>query len=118
MLAGDPCQLGPVVKSDVASAFGLGVSLLERLMNNPLYSRQDSGYNPKLVSAFFLFAPLVFTYISFKGPISCKIRTRRYWEFRDRVNKLYKADYRIIFEMHVFFCLSGVLYNKTETFGK
>ncbi|RVE71576.1 hypothetical protein OJAV_G00053290 [Oryzias javanicus] len=50
VLAGDPCQLGPVVKSDVASAFGLGVSLLERLMNNPLYSRQDSGYNPKLVT--------------------------------------------------------------------
>ncbi|XP_044049108.1 RNA helicase Mov10l1 [Siniperca chuatsi] len=50
VLAGDPCQLGPVVKSKLATAFGLGVSLLERLMANPLYSRQDWGYNPKLVT--------------------------------------------------------------------
>ncbi|XP_045894481.1 RNA helicase Mov10l1 isoform X2 [Micropterus dolomieu] len=50
VLAGDPCQLGPVVKSKLAAAFGLGVSLLERLMANPLYSRQDWGYNPKLVT--------------------------------------------------------------------
>ncbi|KAM4618202.1 RNA helicase Mov10l1 [Polymixia lowei] len=50
VLAGDPCQLGPVVKSKLASAFGLGVSLLERLMANPLYSREDWGYNPKLVT--------------------------------------------------------------------
>uniref|UniRef100_A0A3B4VNL2 RNA helicase n=1 Tax=Seriola dumerili TaxID=41447 RepID=A0A3B4VNL2_SERDU len=50
VLAGDPCQLGPIVKSKLAAAFGLGVSLLERLMANPLYSRQDWGYNPKLVT--------------------------------------------------------------------
>ncbi|KAF3688597.1 RNA helicase Mov10l1 [Channa argus] len=50
VLAGDPCQLGPIVKSKLATAFGLGVSLLERLMANPLYSRQEWGYNPKLVT--------------------------------------------------------------------
>ncbi|KAF7224131.1 RNA helicase Mov10l1 [Nothobranchius furzeri] len=50
VLAGDPCQLGPVVKSHLASSFGLGVSLLERLMSNPLYSKHDWGYNPKLVT--------------------------------------------------------------------
>ncbi|XP_019933843.2 RNA helicase Mov10l1 isoform X1 [Paralichthys olivaceus] len=50
VLAGDPRQLGPIVKSKLAAAFGLGVSLLERLMSNPLYSRQDWGYNPKLVT--------------------------------------------------------------------
>ncbi|KAM9352325.1 RNA helicase Mov10l1 [Symphorus nematophorus] len=50
VLAGDPCQLGPVVKSKLATAFALGVSLLERLMSNPLYSRQEWGYNPKLVT--------------------------------------------------------------------
>ncbi|XP_031722662.1 RNA helicase Mov10l1 [Anarrhichthys ocellatus] len=50
VLAGDPCQLGPLVKSKLATAFGLGVSLLERLMANPLYSRHDWGYNPKLVT--------------------------------------------------------------------
>ncbi|KAF7655693.1 hypothetical protein LDENG_00052500 [Lucifuga dentata] len=50
VLAGDPFQLGPVVKSKLASAFGLGVSLMERLMANPLYTRQEWGYNPKLVT--------------------------------------------------------------------
>uniref|UniRef100_A0A8D3C744 RNA helicase n=1 Tax=Scophthalmus maximus TaxID=52904 RepID=A0A8D3C744_SCOMX len=50
VLAGDPRQLGPIVKSKLAAAFGLGVSLLERLMSNPLYSRHDWGYNPKLVT--------------------------------------------------------------------
>ncbi|XP_041851865.1 RNA helicase Mov10l1 [Melanotaenia boesemani] len=50
VLAGDPYQLGPIVKSKLAAAFGLGVSLLERLMSNPLYCRQDWGYNPKLVT--------------------------------------------------------------------
>ncbi|XP_042352397.1 RNA helicase Mov10l1 isoform X2 [Plectropomus leopardus] len=50
VLAGDPCQLGPIVKSKLAAAFGLGVSLLERLMANPLYCRHDWGYNPKLVT--------------------------------------------------------------------
>lgn len=61
MLAGDPCQLGPVVKSKLAAAFGLGVSLLERLMANPLYSRHDDGYNPKLVGALYSIS-CVFTY--------------------------------------------------------
>ncbi|CAG08644.1 unnamed protein product, partial [Tetraodon nigroviridis] len=50
ILAGDPCQLGPVIKSKSAAAFGLGVSMLERLMANPLYSRHDWGYNPRLVT--------------------------------------------------------------------
>ncbi|KAK5599967.1 hypothetical protein CRENBAI_012535 [Crenichthys baileyi] len=50
VLAGDPCQLGPIVKSKLAMAFGLGVSLLERLMANPLYTKHDWGYNPKLVT--------------------------------------------------------------------
>lgn len=72
VLAGDPCQLGPVVKSEVASVFGLGVSLLERLMTNPLYSRQDSGYDPKLVNGFFLFGTLVFTYICGHG-VRCSL---------------------------------------------
>ncbi|XP_061578737.1 RNA helicase Mov10l1 [Cololabis saira] len=50
VLAGDPCQLGPVVKSKLAKAFGLGLSMLERLMANPLYSKHDWGYNPRLVT--------------------------------------------------------------------
>ncbi|KAL2093862.1 hypothetical protein ACEWY4_011174 [Coilia grayii] len=50
VLAGDPCQLGPVVKSKLASVFGLGVSLLERLMATPLYACREDGYNPALVT--------------------------------------------------------------------
>ncbi|XP_055790486.1 RNA helicase Mov10l1 isoform X1 [Salvelinus fontinalis] len=50
VLAGDPRQLGPIVKSKLAQAFGLGMSLLERLMANPLYSRENGGYNPVLVT--------------------------------------------------------------------
>ncbi|XP_065129006.1 RNA helicase Mov10l1 [Paramisgurnus dabryanus] len=50
VLAGDPKQLGPVIKSKIASAFGLGVSFLERLMRLPLYSCSERGYNPKLVT--------------------------------------------------------------------
>lgn len=49
VLAGDPKQLGPVVKSKLAAVFGLGVSLLERLMGTPLYSCGERGYNPLLV---------------------------------------------------------------------
>uniref|UniRef100_A0A672M8N2 Mov10 like RNA helicase 1 n=1 Tax=Sinocyclocheilus grahami TaxID=75366 RepID=A0A672M8N2_SINGR len=49
VLAGDPKQLGPVVKSKLAAVFGLGVSLLERLMGTPLYSCSERGYNPLLV---------------------------------------------------------------------
>lgn len=49
VLAGDPKQLGPVVKSKLAEAFGLGVSLLERLMASPLYACTEKGYNPLLV---------------------------------------------------------------------
>ncbi|KAJ8377388.1 hypothetical protein AAFF_G00260480 [Aldrovandia affinis] len=50
VLAGDPCQLGPVVKSRLASVFGLGVSLMERLMATPLYSADEKGYNPLVVT--------------------------------------------------------------------
>ncbi|KAI4905646.1 hypothetical protein NFI96_011343, partial [Prochilodus magdalenae] len=50
VLAGDPKQLGPVVKSKLAEQFGLGVSLLERLMATPLYSCSEKGYNALLVT--------------------------------------------------------------------
>ncbi|XP_053109363.1 RNA helicase Mov10l1 isoform X2 [Hemicordylus capensis] len=56
VLAGDPMQLGPVIKSRLASVYGLNVSLLERLMSRPLYRRDESAfgacgsYNPLLVT--------------------------------------------------------------------
>ncbi|XP_071960449.1 putative helicase MOV-10 [Antedon mediterranea] len=53
VLAGDPKQLGPVLRSSYAIKYGLATSLLERLMNsNPLYTRKEEGehYNPKVLT--------------------------------------------------------------------
>uniref|UniRef100_A0A6Q2YGL2 RNA helicase n=1 Tax=Esox lucius TaxID=8010 RepID=A0A6Q2YGL2_ESOLU len=68
VLAGDPRQLGPVVKSKLAQAFGLGVSLLERLMANPLYSKNGGEYNPLLVTK------LVYNYRSHEALLSLPSR--------------------------------------------
>ena len=46
VMAGDPKQLGPVIRSVIAAKHGLTVSLLERMMEMELYSRDASGqYN-------------------------------------------------------------------------
>nr|XP_033813500.1 RNA helicase Mov10l1 isoform X2 [Geotrypetes seraphini] len=56
VLAGDPWQLGPVIKCRLAVAYGLNVSLLERLMMRPMYQRDQKtysacgSYNPLLVT--------------------------------------------------------------------
>uniref|UniRef100_A0A1I8GB69 RNA helicase n=1 Tax=Macrostomum lignano TaxID=282301 RepID=A0A1I8GB69_9PLAT len=56
VLAGDPMQLGPVVQSPWAQKFGLGESLLHRLLeSSPAYARcpgryPDDGYDPLLVT--------------------------------------------------------------------
>ncbi|NWH68682.1 M10L1 helicase, partial [Geococcyx californianus] len=51
VLAGDPQQLGPVLRSPLAIEHGLGTSLLERLMlHNPLYKKSSSGYDPQFVT--------------------------------------------------------------------
>ncbi|XP_008567172.1 PREDICTED: LOW QUALITY PROTEIN: putative helicase Mov10l1 [Galeopterus variegatus] len=56
ILAGDPMQLGPVIKSRLAMAYGLNVSMLERLMLRPVYLRDENAfgacgaYNPLLVT--------------------------------------------------------------------
>ncbi|XP_018108097.1 RNA helicase Mov10l1 isoform X2 [Xenopus laevis] len=56
ILAGDPMQLGPIIKSRVALAYGLNVSFLERLMARPLYLRDEEtygacgNYNPLLIT--------------------------------------------------------------------
>lgn len=42
VLSGDPKQLGPVVRSPIASQLGLGCSDLERLMKRDIYS-EDIG---------------------------------------------------------------------------
>ncbi len=52
ILAGDPKQLPPVVKSGVAVEHGLGVSLLERLMARAAYARdpETGAFDPRLIT--------------------------------------------------------------------
>ncbi|KAI5628491.1 putative helicase mov-10-B.1, partial [Silurus asotus] len=45
VLAGDPKQLGPILRSPLAQKYGLGLSLLERLMTqNSLYQKNQDGH--------------------------------------------------------------------------
>lgn len=51
VLAGDPRQLGPVLRSPLAQKHGLGSSLLERLLTyNALYKKGPDGYNPQFIT--------------------------------------------------------------------
>ncbi|XP_040279815.1 putative helicase MOV-10 [Bufo bufo] len=55
VLAGDPQQLGPVLRSPFAIEHGLRLSLLERLMTqNPLYGKSNGAYNPQFVTKLLL----------------------------------------------------------------
>ncbi|KAM5180413.1 helicase MOV-10 [Mantella aurantiaca] len=55
VLAGDPKQLGPVLRSPLAIEHGLGMSLLERLMTqNPLYGKASGAYNSEFVTKLLL----------------------------------------------------------------
>ncbi|EEF49717.1 ATP-dependent helicase NAM7, putative [Ricinus communis] len=49
VLAGDPKQLGPVVHSKDAEAFGLGKSYLQRLFECEFYHNEDEAFLTKLV---------------------------------------------------------------------
>ncbi|XP_053313560.1 helicase MOV-10 [Spea bombifrons] len=51
VLAGDPKQLGPILRSPLAIEHGLDKSLLERLMTeNSLYQKNNQGYNSQFVT--------------------------------------------------------------------
>nr|XP_020471905.1 putative helicase mov-10-B.1 [Monopterus albus] len=52
VLAGDPKQLGPILRSPFALKYGMGVSFLERMMNDiPLYQKdQEDGFNSRFVT--------------------------------------------------------------------
>ncbi|XP_023557497.1 putative helicase MOV-10 isoform X1 [Octodon degus] len=51
VLAGDPRQLGPVLRSPLTQKHGLGYSLLERLLTyNTLYKKGPAGYNPQFIT--------------------------------------------------------------------
>lgn len=43
ILSGDPKQLGPIIRSDVALAFNFGMSLLDRLSEMPLYDESTKN---------------------------------------------------------------------------
>ncbi|KAF8392378.1 hypothetical protein HHK36_022720 [Tetracentron sinense] len=49
VLAGDPMQLGPVIYSRDAEAYGLGKSYLERLFECEFYDSEDANFVTKLV---------------------------------------------------------------------
>lgn len=51
ILAGDPQQLGPVIRSRLAKQYDLDISLLERLMDTGPYQRMQNGYyNPQMLT--------------------------------------------------------------------
>ncbi|KAM5125970.1 helicase MOV-10-like [Callospermophilus lateralis] len=51
VLAGDPQQLGPLLWSPLTQKYGLGYSLLERLLTyNVLYKKGPDGYDPQFIT--------------------------------------------------------------------
>lgn len=51
VLAGDPRQLGPVLRCPLTQRFGLGHSMLERLLTyNALYKKGPDGFNPHFIT--------------------------------------------------------------------
>ncbi|KAJ0036768.1 hypothetical protein NQD34_005445 [Periophthalmus magnuspinnatus] len=51
VLAGDPKQLGPIIRSRFAQRFGMGLSLLERLMTDfPLYQKNIGVFDNRFVT--------------------------------------------------------------------
>ena len=58
VLAGDPLQLGPVLRSSLAKAYGLEMSFLERMTLTEVYKRNEKGfadhgyYDPLVVSGY------------------------------------------------------------------
>ena len=71
-LAGDPQQLGPVLRSPFSKNYGLELSFLERLMSRTVYARDETKftnygyYDPMLVKmltiAYFLLFILYFIF--------------------------------------------------------
>lgn len=45
ILSGDPCQLGPIIQSPIAVEYGLGISFLERLMQDQMYDEREQDGN-------------------------------------------------------------------------
>lgn len=50
VMAGDPMQLGPIIRSSIAEKYGLTISLMERLMSSPPYAITDKGYDRRCIT--------------------------------------------------------------------
>ncbi|XP_018494475.1 putative helicase MOV-10 [Galendromus occidentalis] len=51
ILSGDHLQLGPIIRSPIARTYGMGKSLLERIMETKPYCRgENNAYNPMLLT--------------------------------------------------------------------
>ena len=50
IMAGDPKQLGPIVRSVIAESGGMSISLMERLMATPPYSNTTDGYDQRCIT--------------------------------------------------------------------
>lgn len=77
VLAGDPKQLGSTMISDVAQKYGLGISLLERLMETDLYRRVNPNFKTMLVNNFrnhssILYLPNKLFYEGLLKPLSAR----------------------------------------------
>ena len=76
MLAGDPQQLGPILRSKFTRQYGLQVSLLERLMDTRLYHRDEhkfadhGAYDPLLVSISLLTWNLFYLLRNYESPFN------------------------------------------------
>lgn len=87
VLAGDPMQLGPVLRSKHSRKYGLELSFLERLINTPLYQRNESMfadhgcYDPLLVTK------LVDNYRSHQAILSLSSQLFYHAELRERADR-------------------------------
>uniref|UniRef100_A0A8C1YHK8 RNA helicase n=1 Tax=Cyprinus carpio TaxID=7962 RepID=A0A8C1YHK8_CYPCA len=105
VLAGDPKQLGPILRSPFAIKYGLGLSLLERLMTqNELYqkgtTKYDSRYVTKLLQNYrshpsILKIPNELFYDGELVPCADEIISRQYcmWEHLPK-SKVQQKDFR------------------------
>ncbi|CAI2163418.1 3785_t:CDS:2 [Funneliformis geosporum] len=99
IIAGDPKQLGPLVRSSIALELGLGKSLIERLEESEFYDFSDTSiYGVKLLMNYrshpkILSFPNVIFYGNDLKPSADKITTHNLCNF----SLLPKKNYPIIF---------------------
>lgn len=58
VLSGDPRQLGPIIRSNVARELGLEISYLERLMSGEMYDEQKAHGSTYVIINFLRYEAL------------------------------------------------------------